>query len=387
MLYTILFLSTIFVDTYPDTYISFLPILVASALGSAATGIGNVVGSIISGNKTAEAQESANQTNIQLAREAMAYQTGEREAVQEYNTPANQRKRYEEAGINPYFALGNIQGGNATAQTAPSMPTVQPVTGMADAYKQIGASLGDTIGQIPSTILQMKSLNADVEGKLLDNKSKVIALSAQNDRQILELQQMRENILNSKADYKTKSKQLEMIDEQLEQAKLQGDYLKEYLEGRNEEQRNNAELSYQKTVTEKLQRTIAKADLQIRRRLADSQIKLNDANENQLIASKDKLVREALELKHNGISERALKAKMKDRLREEINQMKIDTKTKERIYDNYWPIIDPIIERIGKLGATLIGAAGLVYGSKLPKASAAPAASSQSYGYGFTNMP
>lgn len=73
--------------------------LIGLGIGALAVGAASTVAA---GVLNKSAQSEANATNIQLSREQMAYQTSEREAAQEYNTPANQRARYEAAGINPF---------------------------------------------------------------------------------------------------------------------------------------------------------------------------------------------------------------------------------------------------------------------------------------------
>ena len=120
---------------------AFLPILVGSALAGLATGVGNLV----SGFLNEEAVEETNDTNLQATRETnaqnrelfnqqldyntqmyenqKAYNNELIEKMNDYNKPANQMSRYRDAGINPYFALGNIDSGqmqNAVGVTAPT---------------------------------------------------------------------------------------------------------------------------------------------------------------------------------------------------------------------------------------------------------------------------
>ena len=70
----------------------------------------------------------ANIANRNLQNEQNAFNKAMWDAENMYNTPVQQRLRYEAAGINPYFALGNISAGNA--QTAVQQngytPTVTP---------------------------------------------------------------------------------------------------------------------------------------------------------------------------------------------------------------------------------------------------------------------
>lgn len=70
----------------------------------------------------------ANIANRNLQNEQNAFNKSMWDAENMYNTPVQQRLRYQAAGINPYFALGNINSGNA--QTAVQQngytPTVTP---------------------------------------------------------------------------------------------------------------------------------------------------------------------------------------------------------------------------------------------------------------------
>ena len=120
----------------------FIPSITAAAI----SGLGSIIGGIVGAN----GQNSANQANLQAARETNAqnykifheqldYNTNMMNAQNAYNTPIAQRQRYEDAGINPYLALGNISSGSQqsslTAPNAPNMvtPTVQPVTAFGEA--------------------------------------------------------------------------------------------------------------------------------------------------------------------------------------------------------------------------------------------------------------
>lgn len=122
--------------------------LIGSALISGASSLlGGIFGS--------GAQSSANRTNLQIARETnqMQYQMFQEQnafnermynQMQQYNTPAAQMQRYQDAGINPYIAAGNVQSGNAQSalQSAQPLPLhtaqVMPVDAFKDTFTQIG---------------------------------------------------------------------------------------------------------------------------------------------------------------------------------------------------------------------------------------------------------
>lgn len=122
--------------------------LIGSALISGAS-------SLLGGMFGSSSQSSANRTNLQIARETnqMQYQMFQEQnafnermynQMQQYNTPAAQMQRYNDAGINPYIAAGNVQSGNAQSalQSAQPLPLhtaqVMPVDAFKDSFSQIG---------------------------------------------------------------------------------------------------------------------------------------------------------------------------------------------------------------------------------------------------------
>ena len=122
--------------------------LIGSALISGAS-------SLLDGMFGSASQSSANRTNLQIARETnqMQYQMFQEQnafnermynQMQQYNTPAAQMQRYQDAGINPYIAAGNVQSGNAQSalQSAQPLPLhtaqVMPVDAFKDSFSQIG---------------------------------------------------------------------------------------------------------------------------------------------------------------------------------------------------------------------------------------------------------
>lgn len=123
------------------------PLLGSALISGASSLLGGLFGS--------GAQSSANRTNLQIARETnqMQYQMFQEQnafnermynQMQQYNTPAAQMQRYQEAGINPYIAAGNVQSGNAQSalQSAQPLPLhtaqVMPVDAFKDSFSQIG---------------------------------------------------------------------------------------------------------------------------------------------------------------------------------------------------------------------------------------------------------
>ena len=121
-----------------------LPAIAAALIAGGASVGSNIIGGIFNRN----AQRAANNTNMAIARETNAqnyrifreqneFNKDQFNQYLQYNTPAAQRARFEEAGINPYLAMNNVQAGNAnsalsSANAAPMQAAqVQPENGMA----------------------------------------------------------------------------------------------------------------------------------------------------------------------------------------------------------------------------------------------------------------
>ena len=74
-----------------------------------------------------------------------------------YNTPAAQRARYEKAGFNPYFAMGNIANGNMT--TIPSDTNAVALQQQANNYQSQAINQG---ANTFINLMQQRLLNAQV---------------------------------------------------------------------------------------------------------------------------------------------------------------------------------------------------------------------------------
>lgn len=104
-------------------------------------------------------QKSANAEALKRMREQNDFVERMWNKGNEYNTPYEQRKRYEAAGINPYLALGNIQAGNAQGSVTPAPPA--PVG-------NAGAFLGNGANQAVNTYMQNQLLSSQVEKNLAE---------------------------------------------------------------------------------------------------------------------------------------------------------------------------------------------------------------------------
>lgn len=86
---------------------------------------------LISGITGAIAQDSANETNLQLSRENRDWQEKMWNLNNEYNTPANQIERLKAAGLNPNLMYGQGTVGNSSSPASGvATPRVNPVNYM-----------------------------------------------------------------------------------------------------------------------------------------------------------------------------------------------------------------------------------------------------------------
>lgn len=111
---------------------------------------------LISGIANSYSQQSANDTNVELARENRAWQESMWNKTNEYNTPQKQIERLRAAGLNPALMYSNGQANTANTPSAPAAPHVQPVSGLAQGI----GNAGDTISNAVIQLEQAKQMRA-----------------------------------------------------------------------------------------------------------------------------------------------------------------------------------------------------------------------------------
>lgn len=171
--------------------------IIGSAIAAGAAVLGSTVNAV--------SQSHANKTQQDMMREQMSYQTSEREAAQEYNNPVNARKRFEAAGINPYFALGNIDAGSTTAMSAPGAPQLQ-----APQYGDILSALGSSVDSGINTqqqFQQSEQLQLGIEQAKVDTRYKLT-------QKLLDIIEQRVRIQGSSLSNEEKKKNLDLLDKQ-----------------------------------------------------------------------------------------------------------------------------------------------------------------------------
>lgn len=161
------------------------PAIIAGA-GSMLSGLFGAGGSAVSAKYQLQAARETNRMNYQIAQENNAFNQRMWEKQNAYNSPVEQRRRLEQAGLNPNLMMN---GGSAgTAETAPTADTsaVQQVpdigSTIASGYQQFGSSLSNAANQIASMVYNNDLQQANV------NKTQADAQSASQDALYKELQ-------------------------------------------------------------------------------------------------------------------------------------------------------------------------------------------------------
>lgn len=218
---------------------------VAIAAGAAAVAAG------VGGYMNYQAQKSANRTNESLMREQMAYQTSERLATQEYNTPLAQRQRFEAAGINPYMALGNIDAGNTTAQSAVGTPDIQPER-LGDAISEFGAA-PDKVMQSVSMAQQIQGQEEAIKQARAETLYKERNLKADLDNKLADIKVKLAGKDLSEQQKKVLQQQEKDLEAQAKMHQIDLDYHEQLTRSRNSREENLARLAYEQTLGQHLQ--------------------------------------------------------------------------------------------------------------------------------------
>ena len=229
-----------------------MPFPIAAAIGAA----GSVLGGLIGGGSSAAAQRRANETNIQIARETNAqnyrifqeqqqFNENQFNRWLDYSTPLAQRQRYEDAGINPYMAVGQLQNGTpssalTSANAAPMQGAqVQPVQGLGDALQNsieraagVFSSMISSISDADLKRSQKTGVDIDNETRGRQNEANIQKTNAETGKTGAEFRrteqensffdstlEQRKELMNISVD--TAKKQKELLDQQVFQAQLQ----------------------------------------------------------------------------------------------------------------------------------------------------------------------
>lgn len=169
------------------------PFIVGSALSAGAGLIGGITslfGSKSAADKSLQATRETNKANRELAQYQNEWNVAQWNRQNAYNTPAAQRQRYEDAGINPYFALGNIQAGQAESLNSAEMANQQSgseaYNHLAQGYQGLGSAISSAGSQFFNAQFQQeqtKSLQLKNTEDILSMFERVKGLRYSNEAQ------------------------------------------------------------------------------------------------------------------------------------------------------------------------------------------------------------
>lgn len=144
----------------------FAPSIISGA-GSLLGGLFSAGGSVKAAKYQLQAARETNRMNYQIAQENNAFNQRMWEKQNAYNSPVEQRRRLEQAGLNPNLMMN---GGSAgIAETAPTADTsgVQQVpdigSTIASGYQQFGNSLSNAASQIAGMVYNNDLQQANVD--------------------------------------------------------------------------------------------------------------------------------------------------------------------------------------------------------------------------------
>lgn len=167
----------------------------------------NTAGSIYTNIQNASAQRAINNDNMMMQKQAQEYNKAMVDYANVYNTPYNQYQRQLDAGINPYAALGAIQGYSGEIAQSPSAPNLT------------APQIQNPVGQLGSFL----SLNLNKE--LTERKLDIEQYKSQTDRMLAEKEMNYKEKLASLVDEQktTVAKSREVMDANIDNLKAQKD--------------------------------------------------------------------------------------------------------------------------------------------------------------------
>lgn len=213
------------------------------SLVSGLFGLGSSAVSAASSNKQIDKQIAAQKEeneknrayNLQLAQMQNAWNQEQWERENEYNSPVNQMKRFEEAGLNPDLMYGQGNSGNAM-QLSGGMTAGAPSSPMD--YSALGQKM--TVGQVLDQTLNREMMRAQIEKVKAETRSEgyqadILKSDASFrdawNQGVLDLNDVRINIGNSEIslnDQQTKKLRVEMskLDAETRNVRLQYDEIR-----------------------------------------------------------------------------------------------------------------------------------------------------------------
>lgn len=246
-------------------------------------GVMNMFSTKHSNATNAQIARETNAQNYQMFHEQLGFTKDMWDASNLYNTPVAQRKRMEQAGINPYMALGNMNTGNAELASTPAPnPAITGAPMQPYNFDFIGNGTRDALlaaNQVDGLNLDNEAKRIDLitrssenlarlDGMIADNKKKGLetsVLETQRDSMLEELDILRSSKSERKAQAKLATRRMELENDGQE------------LQNKWQDFQNELAKELKPYQIEQLKASIA---------VAYSEVKLNNANAGKAVAEK-----------------------------------------------------------------------------------------------------
>ena len=139
--------------------------------GAAIGAVGNLVGGILSNRANKQINQMNNEFNERMLNKQLAFQRSMWKDTNEYNSAANQRKRLEQAGLNPYMMMSGGNAGTATAQSGGSASASSPIPmqNVAASAVQGATAIGALVNDVARSKAEVARTNAETVGLEVQN--------------------------------------------------------------------------------------------------------------------------------------------------------------------------------------------------------------------------
>lgn len=139
--------------------------------GAAIGAVGNLVGGILSNRANKQINQMNNEFNERMLNKQLAFQRSMWKDTNEYNSAANQRKRLEQAGLNPYMMMSGGNAGTATAQSGGSASASSPIPmqNVAASAVQGATAIGALVNDVARSKAEVARTNAETVGIEVQN--------------------------------------------------------------------------------------------------------------------------------------------------------------------------------------------------------------------------
>lgn len=167
------------------------PVVVGSLISAGAGLLGGAVGA----SSSVKATKKAIRASKEMQANQQEFALRMFDLNNEYNLPVNQFQRLSDAGINPYFAIGDL-GGSSVPVSPGSSPTA-PVDESGHILGQSFDRVAQQLGNVAMAQAQIKNLNSQTEAQQINNNYSDL-------RNALSLQETLSRIANIDKDTKMK---------------------------------------------------------------------------------------------------------------------------------------------------------------------------------------